>query len=601
MRESGELTNWNQVAFLFRSVKSDLATELARRLEDEGIPVYSPRSNLFFERHEIRLMFGALLFLFPQCRKLRSFTTKGGKEISMPIWEDYYDHCLRLFAEELRKPENERLKNWAAQKAHDHLNLAYNTDYSFLGLFYQLLEFKLFGEQIAEVEINGQMDERPIRNLSIFSQLLAKFEYLHHITVLTPKELEWNLVSLFSNYVRYLMDGGISEYEDDSEYAPSGCVSFMTIHQSKGLEFPIVIVDSLNTTPRKQYTEIDEIIENGYLNKDPFEPLEYTKYFDFMRLYYTAYSRAQNVLVLTCQEENRKGKKKVPTKWFADFYAKLPSWEDASFDMSKLELEHVKPVNLKNEYAFTTHINIYENCAQQYRFFKEYKFNPVRTGPILFGTLVHETIEDIHKAVLRGEEEIITDEQIEAWFRHNYEVISKAERVYLNQDVQTAALNQVIRYYHREKANFHRLKEAEVEVSFVKEDYILKGKVDLITGENDSIEIIDFKSEKKPDLEAEHQRLSQYQRQLEVYAHIIEGRYGLPVTKMHLYYTSEEDGNPFVTFDREGSKIDDTIDEINNVVARIEKKDFTIEERPLQSCKNCDMRFHCGDKYKQAS
>ena len=41
------------------------------------------------------------------------------------------------------------------------------------------------------------------------------------------------------------------EDEDDSEYAPSGCVSFLTIHQSKGMEFPIVFVDSLTNVPRK--------------------------------------------------------------------------------------------------------------------------------------------------------------------------------------------------------------------------------------------------------------------------------------------------------------------------------------------------------------
>ena len=41
-----------------------------------------------------------------------------------------------------------------------------------------------------------------------------------------------NTEMLFNLYLRLLFDGGITEYEDDSEYAPSGCVSFLTIHQS---------------------------------------------------------------------------------------------------------------------------------------------------------------------------------------------------------------------------------------------------------------------------------------------------------------------------------------------------------------------------------
>ena len=35
-------------------------------------------------------------------------------------------------------------------------------------------------------------------------------------------------------------------FQGDSEYAPSGCVSFLTIHQSMVLEFPIVVVGSAN-------------------------------------------------------------------------------------------------------------------------------------------------------------------------------------------------------------------------------------------------------------------------------------------------------------------------------------------------------------------
>lgn len=225
----------------------------------------------------------------------------------------------------------------------------------------------------------------------------------------------------------------------------------------------------------------------------------------------------------------------------------------------------------------------------------------MRTGPIIFGTLVHETIEDIHKAVLRGEESKIDENQIQAWFNHNYEVLSKAQRVYLSPAVLRIATGHVIRYFNRERGHFDRLKEAEVEVSYVKDSYILKGKIDLIRGEGNTVEIIDFKSENKPDLETERHKLAQYQRQLEIYAHIVEGRKGVRVSKMHLYYTSEENGNPFVTFERANSKIENTIDEIDKVVARIEKKDFAIKERPVKSCKNCDIRFHCDDKYKKAA
>ena len=46
---------------------------------------------------------------------------------------------------------------------------------------------------------------------------------------------------MFNVYFRYLYVDGIGEYEDDSEYAPQGCVSFMTIHQSKGKRYARVM------------------------------------------------------------------------------------------------------------------------------------------------------------------------------------------------------------------------------------------------------------------------------------------------------------------------------------------------------------------------
>ncbi|RBP01217.1 ATP-dependent DNA helicase [Rossellomorea aquimaris] len=591
MRNKGKVTDWNQIAFLFKSVKNEKVITLANYLEERNIPVYSPRSNMFFEREEIRLIIGAFLFLFPQFAKVR----KWAENAHLEEW-DIYDSYLREFAEKLRKKENHKLLKWCQIRAKEHVNLQRNTDYSFAGLFYQLLQFDLFSCYLEEVSYTVK-DSRPIRNLSLFSKLLTKFEYLHRVTVFTPKSINSQLTTFFNQYLRFLINGGINEYEDNSEYAPSGCISFLTIHQSKGLEFPIVIVDSLDTTPRKQYSELDEILQENHYHKEPFEPLDRTKYYDFRRLYYTAFSRAQNLLVLSCQENkpNGSGTKKVPSRAFVELYKTLPSWRDAT-SIYDLTLEQVKDVNIKEEYSFTSHINIFETCALQYKFYKEFDFSPVRQGATLFGTLVHQTIEDIHKSVLRGEESKITDDNIEHWFNSNYSNLVKKERVYLAPQTQKVAFNQVLRYVEKQGKHWSQIKEAEVDVSLVKENYILKGTIDLIKGNNDTVEIIDFKSEKKPDLVKESEMMYHYKRQLEVYAHLIEERTGQKVSKMHLYYTGEENGNPYVTFSKEKKAIDRTIATFDEIVQKIESKDFTIKKRPEKHCRNCDMRFYCDDK-----
>lgn len=589
LKASGKLSDWNQVAFLFRSVKNDKVVALARFFEAQGVPVFSPRSNMFFEREEIRLMIGALIFLFPQFPKVRAWA----EGVHLDIW-DYYDHqCFKPFTDELRKPENKPLLDWARPLAKRHAVLTQNTDYAFSGLFYQLLQFPLFSRFLTEEAAQGVDKGRAARNLGTFSKLLTKFEYLHFVSVLNPSFLEKNIRDLFNQFLRFLQDGGIGEYEDESEYAPKGCVSFLTVHQSKGLEFPVVVCGSLEAVPRKQYSELDVLLEDGgYLSKERFEPLDHIKNFDFWRLFYTAFSRAQNLLVLAAQEKQGRGRS--PSKYFERLFYELPSWRDV--DLSALTFEAVKQINLKREYSFTSDITVFENCAEQYRFFKELEFAAIRESPMLFGTLVHQTIEDIHKTVLRGEESSITFDTIKGWFSANYAMLSKKERVYLAPSSQQAALLHVVRYYERENGNWDRIKEAEVEISLVKDQYILKGSVDLIRGEQGTVEIIDFKSEKKPDMEKDRERLRQYQSQLEVYAHLVEERTGQKVSRMHLYYTGEDGGNPYVSFSKDDRAIGKTIARFDDIVARIERQDYGIATRPAKLCQSCDMRAYCDNK-----
>ena len=123
-----------------------------------------------------------------------------------------------------------------------------------------------------------------------------------------------------------------------------------------------------------------------------------------------------------------------------------------------------------------------------------------------------------------------------------------------------------------------------------------KGRVDLIRGEGDTLEIVDFKSEKKPDLLSEREKVERYRRQLEVYAHIIEGRTRQKISKMHLYYTGEDDSNPYISFDKDARSIDQTMEAFDGIVERIENKDFEIAARPDKLCSNCDLKAYCDAK-----
>lgn len=242
LKSSGVLTDYNQIAVLCKSVKGDKIIGMVEYLEEHGIKVYSPRSEMFFERKEIKQVIGCMILCFPEyVRKLQQ------RDFSYDFENlyKYYDTQCIAAARKLILQYRDTLGKWIAEKMHKHANLRRdNADYAFTGLLYQLLQFEPFSTYLGIDMKSGVIDERPARNLSILSSILGKYEYLHRIDVFTEKNIIESVERFFNMYFRFLFDGGITEYEDDSEYAPSGCVSFMTIHQSKGMEFPMVIVDS---------------------------------------------------------------------------------------------------------------------------------------------------------------------------------------------------------------------------------------------------------------------------------------------------------------------------------------------------------------------
>lgn len=589
LKESGRITDYNQVAFLFNSVKNFRVKKLAEFLEQHHINVYSPRSAMFFERFEIRLALGCLMLMFPRyADKL-----KRGAFTALPDEPElYYRRCLGTASYVLRQPEHARLAAWIRRMGDIHEALDGSTDYAYAGLLYRLFAYPPF-KDLLKVNLGaGMVGVRPERNLAKLSQLIGKFEYLHQVDTLNGKYIDSGTERFFNVYLRLLYEGGIAEYEDDSEYAPSGCVSFLTIHQAKGLEFPIVFVDSMRNTPRQRENRLMDRVGARYFRRPAFEPWDQTRFFDFWRLYYTAFSRAQDLLVLTCNEDNRE-----PSKYFWPLYEDLSDVDDPVFHLEEFTFHPVKEVNLKKTFSFTSHIMVYETCPRQYKFYKELEFMPVRVNAMLFGTLVHETIEDIHRAAICQEEWRITPENIAGWLEANYGSLAESTHAYLSEPARQRALAQVLRYVERQHGDWHAIQQAEVDVSVVEPDYILEGKIDLIRGEGDTVEIVDFKSEKKPEVDASGERLERYRRQLHVYAHLVEERTGKKVSRMHLYYTGEEEA-PTITFPYTRSAIEGTMSAFDDTVHHILRRDFRRRAADARTCANCDFRYFCGKRRK---
>jgi DNA helicase-2/ATP-dependent DNA helicase PcrA len=238
-------------------------------------------------------------------------------------------------------------------------------------------------------------------------------------------------------------------------------------------------------------------------------------------------------------------------------------------------------------------VKVYETCPRQYQFFKEYAFVPSRSAEIFFGSLVHQTIEDIHRWVLEGQPAPDVAPRIPQMFQANFGGLVNAGYRPLNDAQRELAYQQVMAYFDQNQDRMQRVVATEVDVSWEKENYILTGQVDLLLGEDDRLELLDFKSQPRPAQDAG--RLTHYRQQLLIYAHILEHRYGKFPERMALYWTGEarrEDA--LMVFPYEPHKVDQAGAYFDGVVARIQARDFVVRRPPERKvCAECDFRMYC--------
>lgn len=573
LKENDVIEDYNQVALLLHSVRSEHSAPYIDALEKRGIPVFAPRARAYFTNDEVRLLVGCFALL------LGWYGDNRGDLQGYALRElaEYVDGCLIALAErgvrgdhplarvlQRRVGEIEMLTE--GQTLNRHL-----ADY-----LYEFIAYKPFMSMMA--------NENRARNLAIFSQLVAIFQHYYHYSVITYANRGYIRLHFFNSFLRFLYAGGINEYEDPDRPFPSGHVQVMTIHQSKGLEFPVVVVGSLAASIGSA-KQVDRLLSPFY-HRQPFEPENRITEFDRMRLHYVAFSRAEKLLVLTTTE--------TPKPHFNPIWQGLPQWPYVQKDLLAAQRFALKQrVPVKKSFSFTNHLKVYETCPRQYQFFREYEFAPSRSAEIFFGSLVHQTIEDIHLWLLDGKSLCLIRKAIPSMFDANFRDLVNAGYRPISDAQREVAFSQVMNYFDQNQDRMARVIDTEVDVSLEKEHYILRGRVDLLLGEDNKLEILDFKSQPRP--REDERRLEHYHQQLLVYAHILEQRYGRHPERLTLYWTGEaQRRDALMVFPYEPEKVDAAGAYFDRVVAQILARDFTVRQRPERKvCAECDFRTYC--------
>ena len=571
LKKNEVIADYSQVALLLHSVREDHSGPYLAALEAKGIPAFCPRARAYFEITEIRDLVACFAVLFGWHGNGRGQV--GGAVAKLATYvDDAIVQLGRRFGGS--HPLAEALQQWTSEIA--ALQEGEALDLRPADYFYHLLALDPFKRAVRS--------ENNARNLAIFSQLLNVFQSYYHYTVVTHRNREFLRFHFFNSFLRLLYNGGINEYEDPDQPFPKGHVQVMTIHQAKGLEFPVVVVGSLSTqlsSPK----QIDRDLGSFY-HRPPFEPENRITHFDRMRLHYVAFSRPQKVLVLTAHEP--------PKDHFAPIWQGLPQWPYVQKELlsaQRFEVRERMPV--KKTYSFTGDLKIYETCPRQYQFFREYDFTPSRSAVIFFGLLVHQTIEEIHRITLDGKLDTLDEPRIRDLFDRTFRFLVASDVRPIGDNAREAALRQVLNYFHQNRDEMRRVIQTEVDVSLEKEDYILAGKVDLLLGDDGKLELLDFKTSPRPKDSPE--LIAAYERQLCTYAHILERRHGRHVDRLLLYWTSEarkEDALMVLPYDPR--RVDEAGCHFDKTVRRIQAREFAVTTPPEGAiCKECDLKMLC--------
>jgi len=571
LKGSKVIEDYSQVALLLHSVRQEHSAAYLEALAERGIPAFCPRARAYFDNQEVRDLVACFALIFGWYGNGRGDVAGAVAELARYVDESILDLARRFAApHSLAKA----LQSWTAEIA--ALKEGQALDVRPADYLYRLLALEPFKSVVK--------NENAARNLAIFSQLLNSFQAYYHYTVVTHRNREILRLHLFNSFLRLLYDGGINEYEDPDRPFPKGYVQVMTIHQAKGLEFPVVVVGSL-CAQLSSPKQIDRDLSPFY-HRPPFEPAGRITLFDRMRLHYVAFSRAQKVLVLTASE--------TPKDHFTVIWEGLPQWPYVRKELlsaQRFTLRERMPV--KKSYSFTGDLRIYETCPRQYQFYRHYDFTPSRSAVIFFGLLVHQTIEEIHRIAMEGRLDTLDEDRIEDLFNRTFRFLCLTDVRPIGDTAKKAAFKQVMDYFHQNHDEMRRVVQTEVDVSLEKDGYILTGKVDLLLGGDGKLELLDFKTSPRPVDSPE--LIAAYERQLCTYAHILERRHNRRVDRLLLYWTSaprKEDALMVLPYDP--ARVEEAGRHFDEVVARIQAKEFKVETPPEPGiCKECDLRLLC--------
>ncbi len=430
-------------------------------------------------------------------------------------------------------------------------------------------------------------DERRAQNISKFFDKLKTYETEH----------EDASVFAVSDWINLSMEIGESPLAADIDWTEVDAVSILTVHSSKGLEFPVVFLVNLvsqrfPTIERREQIPIPENLIKEILPAGDYH-LEEER-----RLFYVGMTRARDYLILTAADYYGEGKReKKISPFVVEAMGETALAEQEIYNTQQLSiLEWPKPkedvflaVRSQSPITYLTYsmIQTFEQCPMHFKARYILGLPTPPSAALSFGTSLHATLRDFYRfdKGKKKPEEFLMELYQNNWLDEGY-ADKQHEKLTFKKG------QRFLRAFLKEKENL-TVKPVAIEQPFRFRlgGLTVAGKIDRVDPKDGGkIEIIDYKTGASvPEQEQVNKDL-----QLSIYALAATLVTDKPFAKkpeevsMSLYYF--ETGEKLKT-QKTKEQLEETKKELLEWQKKISESDFSCKKS--DRCKNCEYKLIC--------
>lgn len=431
---------------------------------------------------------------------------KAAVNIFKYLQEDIDERILKDSWRNINFKLETKALNRAVKNLDEYKNL--KSDY-----YYSFILQEVFHQFINDLDLKEKEDERNnkleiiLYNMGKFSQVIDDFEHIHF------KDRPEKKLKNFCNFLKYTAEDYYPEGHLQNTYLKPDAVRIMTIHQAKGLEFPVVFVPTLtkNKFPIKKHSGLSiwHFLDRSLiLNQERFESGNIE---DERRLFYVAITRSKKYLFLTRAKYNTQAKE-IST--FLNESKKSPYMLQYSQTLNYAKRECAIVSNDEEQEIILNFsvLNDYYHCPYRFKMTYFYGFVQPLNPRLGYGRSLHDIVMKIHRtycdtgSVEKGD----LSQMIEDNFFLPY-----SDKL-IHENLKKKAIKSINQYFDESANDFDKILFSEKDIEIDLGNGIrVNGRMDLVKRldlDKERTFIVDFKTAER------EQYIEVSEEQLKIYA-----------------------------------------------------------------------------------